>query len=479
METYKIAENKMFHAAGHDFIFLAVDNTIFEIDDRTKGLLTKRGIAEAFIAEEAFAALSCPPEDKRELFEDLIKSRAVISSNDNGGQKQIDFEKMSIELKTLVLHVTDACNLGCRYCYYGNGDHAAVAREKMSPETAARAVDFLMEHSGNLKEVIIVFFGGEPLLNLELMRFIVADAQKKAMEKGIRVDFAVTTNGTLFTDKAIAFLRENHIGVTISMDGFETAHDRFRRFPNGAPSYGAILPGLARFLSDRGEKPVVARVTVAGESKDIPEILDHLLALGFSEAGFAPVTTGDLSYQLSPGEMAKLLAHFKTLSEIFLSHAKKDEFYGFTNLIDNLVVLHEGERKDYPCGAGMGLFSVDPKGGLYLCQRLTGEASSRMGDIFSGFDHAALNRFRKQAFISEKKACAECWVRKICAGGCYHEALVREGGLLQPNLHYCQWIKDWVEMGLAVYGELAVECPDYLEKLSMMRGHAPLLNHSI
>jgi len=256
-------------------------------------------------------------------------------------------------------------------------------------------------------------------------------------------------------------------------------HDRFRCFPNGTPSYGAILPGLKKLLADRGEKPLVARVTVAGESTHIPEILDHLLSLGFSEAGFAPVTTSDLAYQLSPKEMEQLLVHFKTLSEIFIAHAKKDAFYGFTNLIDNLVVLHEGERKDYPCGAGLSLFSVDPKGRLYLCQRLTGEAATCMGDVFSGFDSPALVRFRQQAFIGEKKPCAECWVRKICAGGCYHEALVREGGLFEPNLHYCQWIKDWVELGLSVYGELAVECPDYLEKLSMLRGHAPLLNHSI
>jgi uncharacterized protein len=102
-----------------------------------------------------------------------------------------------------------------------------------------------------------------------------------------------------------------------------------------------------------------------------------------------------------------------------------------------------------------------------------------MGDIFSGFDPSVLSRFRQQAFIDQKKPCANCWVRKICAGGCYHEALVREGALVEPNLHYCQWIKDWVELGLSVYGRLVVECPDYLEKLSMLRGHAPLLNHSI
>ncbi len=479
METYKIAENKIFHAAGRDFIFLAEDNTIFEMDDRIKGILKKPCHAEEFTQEDAFAKLSCPPEEKNELFDELIRSRALVSSKGKSDARRIDFEKMSIQLKTLVLHVTDACNLGCRYCYYGDAGHAASAKAKMSRKVAFRAVDFLMENSVDLKEVVIVFFGGEPLLNLDLIRLIVDYARKKATEKEIRIDFAITTNGTLLNDKVIGFLRENNIGVTISIDGFEKVHDRFRRFPNGAPSYGAILPGLKKLLADKEGKPVVARVTVAGESKYIPEILDHLLSLGFSEAGFAPVTTSDLSYQLSLGEMEHLLSHFKMLSETFIDHAKRDEFYGFTNLVDNLVVLHEGERKDYPCGAGLGLFSVDTKGHLYLCQRLTGEASSCMGDVFSGFDRLLLSRFRQQAFISEKKACTECWVRKICAGGCYHEALVREGGLAEPNMHYCQWIKDWVELGLSVYGRLAVECPGYLEKLSMLRGHEPLMNHSI
>jgi uncharacterized protein len=479
MGVYRIAENKMFHAADRDFLFLAADNTIFEMDDRIKRFLTNRNLAEIFTEDSLFAELSCPEDEKKELFEDLVKSRVLVSSEENGNGNQIDFDKMSIELKTIVLHVTDACNLGCRYCYYGNDGHATSTREKMSPEVAVRAVDFLMENSGTLKDVVIVFFGGEPLLNLDLIRFVVEYARDKATERAIRVDFAMTTNGTLLNDGAIDFLRKNNIGLTISIDGFEKTHDRFRRFPNGAPSYGAILPGLKKLLSNRGEKPVVARVTVAGESNHIPEILDHLLSLGFSEVGFAPVTTDDLSYQLSGTEMARLLTHFKTLSEVFIAHAKNDEFYGFTNLVDNLVVLHEGERKDYPCGAGLGLFSVDPKGRLYLCQRLTGDAASLMGDVFNGFDRVALTGFRQQAFIEEKKPCAACWVRKICAGGCYHEALVREGGLLEPNLHYCQWIKDWIELGLSVYGELAVECPDYLDKLSMLRGHAPLFNHSI
>jgi uncharacterized protein len=237
-----------------------------------------------------------------------------------------------------------------------------------------------------------------------------------------------------------------------------------------------ILPGLKKLLGVKGEKPVVARVTVAGGTKHIPETMDHLLSLGFSEVGFAPVTTSDLSFQLGADQMRLLLEQFRKLSEKFIEFARRDQFYGFTNLVDNLVVLHEGERKDYPCGAGLGLFAIDPKGRIYLCQRLTGEKSSYMGDIFTGFDHSALNEFRQMAELNKKSSCVGCWIRNICAGGCYHEALIREGNLTEPNLHYCSWIKDWVQMGLEVYGKLAVECPGYLDKLSMLRGHDPILN---
>lgn len=479
MQKYKIAENRMFQTGGHDFIFLAADNTIFEMDDRVKDILTQDSLPGEFTREDLFSGLNFPGQDQKNYFADLVQTRALIPLKTDSPQPAINFETLSIQLQTLVLHVTDACNLGCHYCYYCNDQESQFHKAIMSPEVATRAVDFLMEHSGGLKDVIIVFFGGEPLLNFDLITEIVAYARERGREKGINVDFSLTTNATLLNDKTIGFLMENHIGVTISIDGFETAHDRFRRFPNGSPSYRAILPGLKKLLANRGGKPVVARVTVAGDAKNVPEILDHLLSLGFSEAGFAPVTTRDAAYQLNKEEMDQLLEHFKSLSEKFISHARQDRFYGFTNLVDNLVVLHEGERKDYPCGAGMGLFSVDPEGRLYLCQRLTGDASSHMGDIFTGFNKSALAEFRGKAIIDEKKECAQCWVRKICAGGCYHEALTREGSLVKPNLHYCQWIKDWVQQGLDVYGKLTTQCPQYMDKLSMLRGHEPLFSRSI
>ncbi|MCP4693232.1 MAG: SPASM domain-containing protein, partial [Desulfobacterales bacterium] len=204
--------------------------------------------------------------------------------------------------------------------------------------------------------------------------------------------------------------------------------------------------------------------------------LDHLLDMGFSEAGFAPVTTRDPAFQLDPGKMDRLLGEFTALSDRFLAAALEDRFFGFTNLIDLLVVLHEGEVKTHPRGAGLGLFSADADGGLYLCQRLTGHGASRMGDLFAGLDEEKIKQFRESAGISARDGCGRCWARTICAGGCYHEALVRQGDLLKPNLHYCDWIMRWIETGLNVYGRLITDRPEYLDKLSALRGHAVLFN---
>jgi len=476
MQKFRIAENRMFHADRHDFLFLTGSSAIFEMDPDTKGILKQGFRAEEFSRQEFFSRVDGSDEENNEFFEGLVNRGVFVKADSEAFPKTAGTAQTAIPLKTLVLHLTEACNLGCHYCYHSQPGHAfRKNRRTMSPKVAQRAIDFLFEHSGSLEEVVLVFFGGEPLLNFELIVLATNYAREKALEQGKKVSFAITTNGTLLTDKAIRFLHGNKIGVTVSIDGFEEAHDRFRRFPDGTPSYQVILPGIRNLLRLAQEKPVVARVTVAGDSGDVPEILDHLLGLGFSEAGFAPVTTPDTSYQLNTDGMNRLLGQFGNLSDKFLRIARDGDFFGFTNLIDLLVVLHEGEVRNYPCGAGLGLFAADPEGHLYICQRLIGESPCHMGDVFKGFDRSKVETFREQAEIGQRDLCRTCWVRTICAGGCYHEAMVREGGLTKPNLHYCDWIKTWVEMGLDVYARLTLDCPEYLDKLSMMRGHEPLM----
>ena len=266
------------------------------------------------------------------------------------------------------------------------------------------------------------------------------------------------------------FLVENRIGVTISIDGSEEIHNRFRCYPDGTPSYEVIVSNTRGLLEGTLHRPVVARVTVAKNSGDLTLVLHQLLKLGFAEVGFGPVTSDNPGYRLDNEETMLLLEQFKVLSRKFLEVAQEGAFLGFSNLIDLLVAIHEGERKQYSCGAGLGLFSVDHRGSLYLCQRFTGEEEFCMGDIFEGFDHQKLASFRDHADIKGRGECNQCWVRNVCAGGCYHEAWTRAGSPLSPNVHYCEWIKQWVQTGLEIYSQMSLTCPEYLDHLSWLRG---------
>lgn len=474
MERYRVAENKWIESDGRDYLFLVADKAVFEVDAETKALLAKWALRPEFTREEVLDPLQGMPRgEAEELFAGLLQRRAVLPVNGAGGPGlQLSAAPRDIPLKTLVLHVAESCNLRCRYCYHGEKQDGNGGRRQMSRDVATRAVDFLFERSGGIEDLVLVFFGGEPLLNFETIRCAAGYAKEQAAASGKRVNFAVTTNGTLLTPEIVDFFQEHDVSITVSLDGFQEIHDRYRKFADGRPSYEVILPRVRHLLDRARKRPVTARVTVVDEPEKVPQVLDHLLSLGFVEAGFAPVTTGHPEYQLDGRQMDELLDAFRLLSHRFLEAAEEEKFFGFSNLIDLLVSLHLGEVMHYPCGAGLGLFSVDAGGRLFLCQRFTGQETYCMGDIFKGFDAERLGSFRKEAQIGNKEECCTCWARTICTGGCYHEACVREGSHLRPNLHYCEWIRRWGEIGLDVYCRIAARWPDLLEMLCISRGHA-------
>ena len=474
MKTYQVNENKVFNADGHDFIFLPTQNAIFEMSEEVKEYIDHGKALNEFTREDLLAGFLGTDEEKNDTFKELSDCRVFIRSGHGDRFFSLGEESIDTPIRSIVLQVTSACNLRCEYCYYSKGSSAMSHKPPMTFDVAVAAVDFLLEHSGNFTDLNLVFFGGEPLLEFDLIAAVVAYAHNQALSAGKKIHFALTTNATLLDQRMIDFLNENRVSATVSIDGFQSSHDRYRRFPGGEPSYEVILPNIRRLLRSFNEKPVAARVTLAKDTDHITPMLFHLLNLGFAEAGFAPVTTSDERYQLSPTQMNNLLDQFRDLSDQFLRCALKNEFFGFSNIIDLLVELHEGDVKQYPCGGGFGLFSVDAKGNLYLCQRLVGDVAAHMGDIYKGIDAVKIKNFRLAVARDRTPTCKDCWARKICAGGCYHEALTREGSLTLANEHYCKWIKKWTEAGLTIYAELSLKNPEYLDRLSRLRGHGAL-----
>lgn len=371
-------------------------------------------------------------------------------------------------LTSLVLNITNKCNLHCTYCYEPEEAKYGPAAVQMDLETAQASIDFLWQRAGKSREVNVIFFGGEALLNFPLMRQIVTYAQAKARASGKIVHFSLTTNGTLLTDEIIDFFQAHRFGLTISIDGPKDLHDKRRSFLTARGerkgSYEMILPRIRRLLARYTARPVVARVTLTKGTIEIVRIYEHLTDLGFFEVGFAPVTAASgAAYGLEPVDLRHVLDGFRELGARYVARALRNQYTGFSNLSALLTDIHQGTNKLFPCGAGLGLLGVDGNGDVYLCHRFPGIEEHKYGNVAEGLQYDRLNAFINGAHIGQKPVCQTCWIRGLCGGGCYHEAYTQFGDGALPNLHYCAFLREWTEYGIGVYMELQQKNPGFIQ----------------
>lgn len=371
----------------------------------------------------------------------------------------------STPLTTLVLNVTTGCNLSCGYCYKEDLTSPAAAK-RMTLETAAAALELLLHESGGRKRVNVVFFGGEPLTQLPLIREIVEHAERRAAEGGREIDFSLTTNATLLDDAKIDWLDAHRFGLTVSMDGPPELHDRNRRTLGGAGTYEVVARNARRLLERYRSRAIGARVTLTRGVTDVVAIHRHLRdEIGFFEVGFSPVTaSGSSPLGLDGAELARVFEGMKALGEEYLAAALRGENIGFSNLHQLLTDLVDGRAKSLPCGAGVGMLAVDGEGGLNLCHRFTGSSLPTFGDVASGVDRERLGDFLDGAQRREGLPCETCRIRSLCAGGCYHESYARYDDPHHPVAHYCDLLRDWVDFGIGVYARILAGNPGFLSR---------------
>jgi uncharacterized protein len=405
-----------------------------------------------------------------ETLRELVRVHALgRSEGESKPQKALPVRPFP--LQTLVLNVTNQCNLSCGYCYeYGEDRIPGAATEGprfMSEATARAAVDFMLKESGESRVAHLTFFGGETLLNLPVLKASIAYARTRAAELGKDVDFSMTTNATLLRSDVIQYLADNDVGVTISIDGPKDVQDGFRVFKGGAGSYDVVLPKIKELLQRHKRHLIGARVTLTAANLDVKRIFRHLTEeIGFAEVGFAPATTAaKRDYAIAGDGYEQVLEQFRALAREFLEYALAGRHHGFSNVKDTLEEIHKGMSKPYPCGAGLGLLGVSTDGDVALCHRFAGSGAHKLGSVRNGIDREQQARFLEESHIAEKTDCSRCWARPVCAGGCYHEAYTRYGDARRPNLHYCEWIRGWIHTCLEIYGELAVRRPEFLQRL--------------
>ena len=469
--VYRLGEFHRFESAGANFLYLVPAGAIFAVDTAVGKLIDCLSAGELrhdqLVDDLASSGLTIG--DAEELIEEMVHAN-VILGRDSVPEPPSKLPEV-FPIQTLVMNLTNQCNLSCQYCYEFGADKVATPEGKpkfMDIETAKTSVDFLLAESGDRRSIHITFFGGETLMNFPLLKQVVAYANQRAAEQSRHIDFSLTTNATLLTPAIIEFLSENNIGVTVSMDGPKEMHDHLRVFANGKGSYDIIEPKVRALIQNHRTRPITARVTLTAGVSDVVRIFRHLKQdLGFAEVGFAPVTSSaNQLYSINAKGMDSVLDQFHILAEEYLEHALRGESHGFSNVSDTLAELCQGVNKSHPCGAGLGLLGVGPSGDIAPCHRFVDSDAHALGHISTGIDKAKQADFLNRGNIASKYDCHTCWARPLCAGGCHHEAFVRYGDTGHPNLHYCDWIRDWTDTCLRIYGAIAAKNPGFLQQFA-------------
>ena len=461
-----------FEAGGEHFLYMVPSAGVFHVDTPSWEVLrTLEG--QPMSASDLTAALKdrYQAHEVAEAIQELQEIRAIgdVRLPPEGYLPVIP--PQDFPLTTMVLNVTNKCNLACTYCYeYGEDkivDTESGRKPKfMSEETARDSVDFMFRESGSNRVANLTFFGGETLLNFKVLKTTLTYAREQAVILGKEVQFSLTTNATLLRPEIIEWLVDNEVGVTISIDGPKESQDQFRVFTNGMGSYELMLPKIKELLKRHTAHLIGARVTLTKQNLDIMKIFRHLTEdLGFWSVGFAPVTTANgRDYAIEGEGFSSMLAQFAELAEEFKEAALENRHHGFSNLNETLEEIHKGMSKAFPCGAGLGLMGVATDGDVALCHRFAGSDEHNIGSVQNGVDREKQSRFLEMHHIANKTDCHTCWARPLCAGGCYHEAHTRYGTTTQPNLHYCDWIRSWTDTCLRVYGEIATHNPNFLRQ---------------
>jgi uncharacterized protein len=452
-------------------LYLVPSGGIFSLDELSSAILDTLSDGpldrEQLISRVSQKA-GCGPVDVASCIHELGQVRALYDPADPFITEDPPQLPEHFPLQTLVINVTNQCNLSCQYCYEFGEDKIATPEGKkkfMDLATAKSSVEYLLAQSEGRRSVHITFFGGETLMNFPLLRSVVDYSREQAGRKGVSIDFSLTTNATLLTPSIIDFLAENRVGVTVSLDGPKEMNDKFRIFANGRGSYDIIEPKVRELLARHHTRPIAARVTMTSHAMDVFKIYRHLKHdLGFHEVGFAPVTSSpDRLYSINEPGMDQVFAQFSELAQEYLQFGLRGELHGFSNVSDTLAELHQGVNKSHPCGAGLGLVGVGPSGDIAPCHRFVDSDEHVLGNVTTGIDKKKQSAFLDRGNIQAKPDCHTCWARPLCAGGCHHEAFVRYGDTGHPNLHFCTWIRGWTHTCLEIYGALAEKNSGFLD----------------
>ncbi len=388
--------------------------------------------------------------DLRECLEDIesLRDAGKLFSKDTYADMAFDFKKRSNEVKALCLHVAHTCNLNCSYCFASQGKYHG-ERALMSFEVGKRALDFLVESSGKRTNLEVDFFGGEPLMNWQVVKDLVAYARSIEEEKHKKFRFTLTTNGVLVDDDVIEFANREMNNVVMSIDGRPEVHDRFRVDYAGRGSYEKIVPKFLDFAKKRGDRSYYVRGTYTHYNTDFTNDIFHLADLGFTELSMEPVVCApDDPCALTEEDLPKLFEQYEILAKEMLKREEEGRPFTFYHYMIDLTHGPCIYKRISGCGSGTEYLAVTPWGDLYPCHQFVGDEKYLMGNIWDGVTNTALRDEFKQCNVYARRECDNCWARLYCSGGCAANAYHATGSITGVYNYGCELFRKRMECAI-------------------------------
>ena len=353
-------------------------------------------------------------------------------------------------VKALCLHIAHTCNLNCSYCFASQGKYHG-ERALMSYEVGKRAFDFLIENSGTRRNLEVDFFGGEPLMNFDVVKQLVAYARSIEKEKNKNFRFTLTTNGVLVDDDVIEFSNREMSNVVLSLDGRKEVHDRYRVDYAGNGSWEKIVPKFQKFVNARGGKNYYMRGTFTHANPDFLEDIKTMLDLGFSELSMEPVVVAsDDPAALTEADKPVVMKQYEDLAKLMLERDKEGKPFTFYHYMIDLKGGPCIYKRISGCGSGTEYMAVTPWGDLYPCHQFVGDEKFKLGDIWSGVNNKKIQDEFASCNVYAREECRDCWARLYCSGGCAANAYHATESVKGVYKYGCDLFKKRMECAIAV-----------------------------
>ncbi|OZV10705.1 thioether cross-link-forming SCIFF peptide maturase [Tissierella sp. P1] len=390
-------------------------------------------------------------EDVYNEIDQLTKEGLLFSEDVNISHFKYNEENI---VKAMCLHVAHDCNLKCSYCFASQGDFKG-ERSLMSLEVGKKALEYLVKNSGSRRNLEVDFFGGEPLMNFNLVKDLINYGRELEKKYNKNFRFTITTNGILLDDEKIDYINENMSNVVLSLDGRKEVNDNMRKTISGEGSYDIILPKFKKMVEKRGDKDYYIRGTFTSNNIDFSKDALDFYNNGFKKISIEPVVTSEeMDYALREEHLQSVLDEYEKFSKEYINIKKMDkDFYFFHFMID----LTQGPciiKRSVGCGAGSEYMAVTPEGDLYPCHQFVGEEKFKLGNVIDGVQRGDIREKFKKANVYNKEECRECWARFYCSGGCHANSYHAHNDLSKAYKIGCEMEKKRIECAISILANL-------------------------